>query len=252
MNSPKHTEVVRTAPTEVIVATTPMQLLQMAVQQNADIDKIRQLMDLQDRWEASNARKAYVVAMSEFKAEPTVILKTKQVNIVGGAKFAHATLAAVVDGVVATLSRHGLSHRWEVAQADKAITVACIITHVLGHSERTTMTAPADDSGKKNAVQQIGSTITYLQRYTLMAAVGLAAKDMDNDGRGAPEKKQEEVNAPEGFDKWQADMSACADSGEGALKSAWEKSPADFRVLATAGDRTWWEQTKLKAKSVKI
>jgi hypothetical protein len=75
---------------------------------------------------------------------------------------------------------------------------------------------------------------------------------MDNDGRGAPEKKQEEVNAPEGFDKWQADMSACADSGESALKSAWEKSPAGFRVFATAGDRTWWEQTKLKAKSVKI
>lgn len=166
-------------------AVTPMQMLQVAVERGDDLEKLRQLMDLQDRWEAAQARKAYVAAIAAFKAEPMRILKSKQVNIPGGAKFAHATLADVCDGVVAALSKHGLSHKWELQQDGDRITVTCILTHEAGHSERTMLSGLPDDSGKKNGIQQIASTVTYLQRYTLMAAVGLAAKDMDDDGRGA-------------------------------------------------------------------
>ncbi len=166
-------------------AVTPMQMLQVAVERGDDLEKLRQLMDLQDRWEAAQARKAYVAAIAAFKAEPMRILKSKQVNIPGGAKFAHATLADVCDGVVAALSKHGLSHKWELLQEGERITVTCILTHEAGHSERTMLSGLPDDSGKKNGIQQIASTVTYLQRYTLMAAVGLAAKDMDDDGRGA-------------------------------------------------------------------
>lgn len=170
-------------------AVTPMQMLQVAVERGDDLEKLRQLMDLQDRWEAAQARKAYVAAIAAFKAEPMRILKSKQVNIPGGAKFAHATLADVCDGVVAALSKHGLSHKWELQQEGERITVTCILTHEAGHSERTMLSGLPDDSGKKNGIQQIASTVTYLQRYTLMAAVGLAAKDMDDDGRGAGPSK---------------------------------------------------------------
>jgi len=37
---------------------TPMTLINMAVSQGADTDKLKQLMDLQERWEANEARKA--------------------------------------------------------------------------------------------------------------------------------------------------------------------------------------------------
>lgn len=168
---------------------TPMQMLAMAVQQGADLAKIEKLMDLRERWEASEARKAYVVAMAAFKAEPMRIIKSKKVDIPGGAKFAHATLADICDGVVANLSKFGLSHGWELKQLENGWPqVTCVITHEKGHSERTTLSAPPDDSGKKNSIQQIASTVTYLERYTLMAACGLAAKDMDNDGNGASPK----------------------------------------------------------------
>lgn len=162
----------------------PMQMLQIAVQKGVDTEQLSKLMDLEERWRANKAREAYVRAMTAFKSEPTRILKTKQVSIPGGAQFAHAKLADVVDGTCATLSRHGLSHRWETTQANGGISVTCILTHESGHSERTTLTAPPDDSGKKNGIQAIGSTVTYLERYTLMAATGLAAADMDDDGSG--------------------------------------------------------------------
>lgn len=230
------------------VAVTPMQLLQMAMNQGADLDRLERLMQLQRQWEAGEARKAYVTAMAAFKSEPLKILKSKRVDVPGGAKFAHATLADVVDGVVAALSKHGLSHAWETKQEGTQITVTCIITHEAGHSERTTLFAPPDDSGKKNTIQQIGSTVTYLQRYTLMAACGLAAKDMDNDGRGAPQKQQEP--APEGYDRWHADMTALADNGLAKLTEAWGKSDGNFRRYVVKFDEAWWLDLKKKAERV--
>lgn len=47
------------------------------------------------------------------------------------------------------------------------------------------MSAEPDGSGSKNAVQAIGSTNTYLQRYTLFSVLGLASVDMDDDANGA-------------------------------------------------------------------
>lgn len=234
-----------------VVATdiTPMRMLQVAVEQGADLDKLQKLMDLHERWEASQARKAFIAAMAAFKAEPLQILKSKQVSIPGGAKFAHATLADVCDAVCATLSKHGLSHKWETSQEGGVITVTCIITHELGHSERVTLSAPPDDSGKKNSIQQVASTVTYLQRYTLMAACGLAAKDMDDDGRGAgPQKPQEP--APEGYDHWKADMSAKVEEGKAALTKAWEDSSPAFRRYVVKYDEAWWNECKAKATKV--
>ena len=60
--------------------------------------------------------------------------------------------------------------------------VTCIVAHRDGHFEETTLSAGHDQSGNKNSIQAVGSTITYLQRYTLKAALGLAASD-DDDGR---------------------------------------------------------------------
>ena len=62
------------------------------------------------------------------------------------------------------------------------MSVTCTLTHEQGHSESVTLSAPFDTSGSKNAIQAIGSTITYLERYTLLAITGLSASDMEDDG----------------------------------------------------------------------
>lgn len=201
-----------------------------ALDPNFDVAKLQSLLDVKERWDETEAKKAFVSAMSRFKAEPTVILKQKAVNIPGGAQFSHATLAAVVDGVVANLSKHGFSHRWETEQKDKLITVTCVITHELGHQERTTLSGAPDDSGKKNAIQQVGSTVTYLQRYTLMAATGLAARDMDNDAGS--------VGTSKGMDEGELadhlaaiDAAADADGLKKAFGSAWKSAGDDKRAM---------------------
>lgn len=175
--------------TELVVqSTTPVELLKIAVTQGANIEQLTKLMDLQERWERNEARKAFVVAMNAFKADPPEITKNKHVKF-GQTEYDHATLDHVCDAVTKGLSTHGISHRWKVEQhSDSAgnmmplIRVICILTHDLGHSEETALQGLADTSGSKNGIQAIGSTVTYLQRYTLLAATGLAAADADTDG----------------------------------------------------------------------
>jgi hypothetical protein len=60
--------------------------------------------------------------------------------------------------------------------------VTCTIRHILGHSESVAMGAAPDTGPGRNAIQARGSAKSYLERYTLLAATGMAASDTDNDG----------------------------------------------------------------------
>lgn len=173
------------APQVTQAPATPADIVLYAMQKGADIAQIEKFMDLQMKWEAGQARKAFVSDMAEFKKDPPQIVKDKQVAF-SGTSYMHATLGNVTEAIVAGLARCGFSHRWDTEQQGANIVVTCILTHKLGHSERTSLSAVKDDSGKKNNIQQMASTITYLQRYTLLAATGVATKDQgDDDGAGA-------------------------------------------------------------------
>lgn len=169
---------------EVIVSQNPSELLALAVKENLDLDKLERLMELQERWTAQQAKGAYYDAMSRFQAAVPELTKSETVSFGGthGRTYSYASLGVIAAQIKDALQQCGLSYRWEFNQAEQ-ITVSCIITHKDGHSEQTTMMAPADDSGSKNEVQQRGSTLTYLERYTLIGALGLATADSDTDGR---------------------------------------------------------------------
>jgi hypothetical protein len=168
---------------EVAVQTTPAQLLNIAIEKGADLEKLEKLMDLQVRWEQNQARKAYHEAMTAFKSNPPEIEKDKKVSY-GNTKYNHASLANVTAKINSELSKYGLSASWTTAQSEKGVTVTCKISHVLGHSEETSLTAGLDKSGAKNDIQALGSTISYLERYTILALTGLATSEMDDDGQG--------------------------------------------------------------------
>ena len=162
---------------------TPMDMISMAVEQKADLTVIEKLMDLQDRWEKTEARKAFVHSMNAFKSNLPDIYKKKKADFGSGkAKYDYASLDNITDVITENLSKHQLSFRWDTKTDNGKIVVTCILTHDMGHSEQTTLEAPSDTTGNKNAIQAIGSTITYLQRYTLLSMTGMAAKNMDTDG----------------------------------------------------------------------
>jgi len=164
-------------------------MIALALQNNADPAVLGRLMDLQERWDAQQARKEFVLAMTEFKREvPAVLNKDGEVDFVNKVgqrtNYRHATLGGIINQITAALSKHGLSASWETSQGKDYVTVTCHVTHSAGHRESVTLCGPPDDSGGKNKIQQIGSSVTYLQRYTLLAALGLATAEQDDDARG--------------------------------------------------------------------
>ena len=164
---------------------SPVAMMMQALSAGVTVEQMQGMLAVQKEWEANEARKAYVVAMAQFKKDPPEIFKRKNVAF-AGTSYNHATLGDVTTQIVNGLAEHGISHRWDTKQAGGKITVTCILTHNMGHSESTSLEASPDNSGKKNDIQQMASSVTYLQRYTLLAASGLATKDVeDDDGRAA-------------------------------------------------------------------
>lgn len=146
------------------------------------VDRIEKMMEMQERWEARQAEKAFEQAIAAAKAELRPIVKNRKSHNADYADL--AAIAAVVDPVI---TAHGLSYRHETAQ-ENGIQVTCILSHSAGHKARTTLSAEPDKSGSKNSIQAIGSAITYLQRYTLILSLGLATtKDDDGNAAGSGE-----------------------------------------------------------------
>ena len=163
---------------------TPISLIERAYQTGASVETLQQLFDLKLRVEADEARKAFNESMAKFKAHAPRI--TKNISKKAGQIDLHyASLDNVVDTIAPALSAVGIRHRWENKQDGGMIQVTCILSHDQGHSESTVLAALPDTSGAKNSIQAIASTVTYLQRYTLLGATGMAAVGTDDDGVAA-------------------------------------------------------------------
>jgi len=162
-----------------LAVVTPMEMLNRAVESGASLEMVEKLMTLQGRWDATQARKQFDAAVSAAKAEIPAITR----NATGHNSKRYADFAAIAKVVDPIIGKHGLSYRFRTTQ-NGTIAVTCILSHKAGHSEETTLSGPADGSGNKNAIQAIGSTLTYLQRYSLVQMLGLAAA-ADDDGKAS-------------------------------------------------------------------
>jgi hypothetical protein len=151
-------------------------------------ERINQAFDFYQRMKDQAARQAFDAAMADAKAEIPPIVKNRKVSYgTGEAKteYSHEDLAGIATIVDPILSKHGLSYRFRTSsKPNEPVMVTCVVAHRLGHFEENTLTAAPDGTGKKNGIQAIGSTLTYLQRYSLKSALGLSAA-LDDDGKAA-------------------------------------------------------------------
>lgn len=163
------------------IQASPSDVVRYALsQEGVTVDQLEKLLLIEERYKAGLAKQAFHRAVAEFKKNPPRITKdkaNKQYNSM------YTTLGNLVNTVNPELSKQGLSASWEIKQ-NGIIEVTCILTHSMGHSERTSASAPADISGSKNAIQQIKSTITYLKSVTFESIIGLASTDANFDDDG--------------------------------------------------------------------
>lgn len=235
------TAVVKSQPMQVDLSkhVTTMDKLLSAAASGMPVDAIEKFMDLAERQQALEANQAFNKAFAAFKADPPQIVKDIQVKY-GNTNYKHASIGAVVSGIIEGLSKHGLSHNWIIDQKENMIKVTCKLTHELGHSEETSMCAGADNSGGKNSIQAIASTVTYLERYTLQAATGIAVLETDDDGNShkdpeqasqqrqqKPNKKKQEKPTAEYMEDY-IDKFLAVDSDTGKMKNTAEGLETGF------------------------
>jgi ERF superfamily len=178
--------------------TVLLQVIARAAQDpTLDLERMERLLVMHERLNARRAEQEFVDAMARFKENAPTIIKDKKAGFEhrdgeGRTEYTYATLGNVVRAAVGPLGQVGISASWDVKQDGGMIEVSCILTHKGGHSIKRTMKANADNSGKKNAIQQIASTVSYLERYTFLAATGLAVEDQDDDGRSSDAERVNE------------------------------------------------------------
>jgi hypothetical protein len=168
---------------------------------SVNMDKMVQLMEWRKEMVADERRAAFDEAMASAKAEIPVISKNRQVDFTsqkGRTHYKYEDLAEIARVVSPILAKCGLSYRYRVtSNVNEPVTVTCIVSHRAGHFEEVTLVGGRDESGNKNSIQAVASTLTYLQRMTLKAALGLAASE-DDDGRSSIANSEAEYTPPPG------------------------------------------------------
>jgi hypothetical protein len=153
-------------------------IYQMFLDSDKNPDTLKILIDHQERMKAEAAKKAFLRAKIKFASMAPKIIKDSHSNEQG---WSHAQLGKITEMVLPLLSECELVYQWKHESIDDFNKCICILTHVDGHFETNTMTGPPDYSDNKNDLQALGSSNSYLQKYTLLPLLGLAAAN-DDDG----------------------------------------------------------------------
>lgn len=212
---------------------------------NMSIEMLDKLLDVQERMMNKEAETAFNQAFSKMINEIPVIAKTSEAKVTtkAGGSFAikYASLDEIVEVVRPILSHHGFSVSFTHEQFYNGnvplIRVTVTLRHSKGHSITNHLDLPHDSSGAKNAIQEIGSTVSYGKRYTLCSILNIATGD-DRDGYTA--KAGEGVKKLPVFqDAWIQAAAADVKGGKetiASLASSYQMTQAQIEEIANAAN----------------
>lgn len=164
----------------------------IATDPQADIDKLERMIAMKERHDAANAKAVADMAFAKASAEfPEIPLNGK--NNHNGQKY--ALLKDIIGKTRPVLARHGFSLSFSTQITDKDVIVTAELAHEAGHTRTNSLPLPRDTGAGRNAVQAVGSTQTYGQRYTAQAILGLSlGEDTEDDGGAGPETPKHKDN----------------------------------------------------------
>ena len=171
-----------TAPTgtELAPISESAQLIGMigklASDPDSDIDKMERLMAMRDKMLEREQIAGFNSALSVMQEQiPAIAERGTGHNSITYAKWEDVN--AVIKPIMA---KHGFALRFQV-ETEGGVTVTATLSHRNGHEIKTSMKSAADGSGSKNAIQAIGSAVSYLKRYTAGALLNLTSHGEDDD-----------------------------------------------------------------------
>jgi hypothetical protein len=142
----------------------------------ADMGKLEKMLDMQERVIERESQQAFAADMSAMQSEMPRVFKMAQ-----GHNITYARLEDINDSIRPVLQKHGFCVTFKTEQTDlKSVSITAICSHKLGAKQETTLVLPLDTSGSKNAVQAVGSTVSYGKRYAMCALLNISTGDDTN------------------------------------------------------------------------
>ena len=149
----------------------------LSLDPNVSADKLEKIFDLHQRTQAEVARRAYDVAFHAAQGKLPVIAENGK-----GPKGSYALLEDIVDAVRPILSEYGFAISHRVESGRDHVKVTCVLAHVGGHREETSLSLAYDLSDGKTAAHGAVSSTSYGRRVTATAMLGIVSRGEDKDG----------------------------------------------------------------------
>lgn len=174
--------------------TDPMvsMIERVAMSPDLPIERLERMLAMKEKMDQQEAKAQFDAAFSRASAEfPDIPLNGENKHN----KTKYALLKDILTGVRPVLSKYGLALSFSTEATADLVTVTAELSHQGGHSKRNSLPLPRDAGAGRNAVQAIGSSQTYGQRYTAQAILGLSLGD-DTEDDGATAGKVQEQPKP--------------------------------------------------------
>lgn len=170
-------------------AASVLQVIErMANNPRASVDKMQALLEMHERLANMQAVTEFNQAMARLQAVLPIITKKGRIKFVDKNAEERNTPYARFEDIEKAIRplyiAEGFSTSYDTENAaDGKIIVILAIAHVAGHKrEYRTPAMMHDSSGSKNALQALGSTISYGKRYALTNGFGIVTEGQDDDG----------------------------------------------------------------------
>jgi hypothetical protein len=211
--------------------TSPMNLLSIALQNNAAIDVIERLAALQEKILLRDAEIQFNDALSRVQAEIKRVAPDLQ-NPQTSSRYASY---AAIDRVIRPIyTREGMSLSFSHADCPKADHVRVICYASLGaYTRNYQIDMPADGKGAKGGdvmtkTHATGAADSYAKRYLIKDIFNIAIGEADTDGN----------SASGGLDDERTNFLGRAIAGSRSLDELRKVYFAAYREAERAGDRT--------------
>lgn len=157
------------------------------------VDKLHELLSLQERVETERARKAFLADFAVASAEMEPIRKDAR-NPDTKSKYAtHAALDAAMRPIY---TKYGFGYSWNTGIGDgspippECVRVIGILSHKIGHERHFQIDMPADGKGAKGGAvmsrtHATGSAFSYGCRYLQKGSFNIVFAGEDDDGNRA-------------------------------------------------------------------
>lgn len=173
------TEIVQTK------SKTPSELIEFALLNKGDLEKLEKLLELQERYEANEARKVFAKDFAIAQANIIPVIKTK-INPQTRSKY--ADLADVVETTQPVYTKQGFSVTFNEGDSPKEgyARILADVLHSMGHKEQYHLDVPLDGTGIKGnanmtAIHGKASSMQYGRRYLMCMIWNIPTADADGN-----------------------------------------------------------------------